>query len=101
MLIITTSFYFSTLTPLGPGTLSKAVFDILYAQLVGKTERQWWRQEERGERKGRRREYQGEENRKGKKWDKRIRWKVGSEVNRGGKIEEDRRERKERRYVEN
>ena len=60
MLIITTSFYFSTLTPLGPGTLSKAVFDILYAQLVGKTERQWWRQEARGERREERGRVEGE-----------------------------------------
>ena len=60
MLIITTSFYFSTLTPLGPGTLSKAVFDILYAQLVGKTERQWWRQEAGGKRREERGRVEGE-----------------------------------------
>ena len=53
--------YLASLSFSGPGTLSKAVFDILYAQLVGER-----RGEERREEDGKRRE---EKRREGIRWE--------------------------------
>ena len=55
--------YLASLSLSGPGTLSKAVFDILYAQLVG----------ERGEEERRGEERRGEERRVGIRWEEKRR----------------------------